>query len=72
MKTTGARALSDSQKTTILARAIAGAARARGSVTVRDGVQAGLSEREVSRLWDDATIEARRLEPRLPEMVLQP
>jgi hypothetical protein len=65
-------ALTDPAKTRILARAIATVAIARGAASLRDGVQAGLTEGEVSRLWDAALVEARRIEPRLPDMAVQP
>lgn len=64
--------LSDRSKTKILGHAIARAAATRGQVSILDGTQAGLSEAEVRLHWDDAVVEARAIEPRLPDMVLAP
>jgi hypothetical protein len=63
---------SDKLKTRILARAIVAAAEKRGSVVMMDGTQAGLSESDVSRLWDPALDLARRIEPGLSEMAVTP
>lgn len=56
-------AMSDDQKTTLLARAIAKAAASRGEVDIRDGMQAGLTEKETRVLFDAALALARRIDP---------
>jgi len=60
--------LSRSEKTRLLARAIVEAASKRGQVSVNDGVQAGLTRREVEAFYPSALEVARRIEPRLTAM----
>lgn len=59
---------SDSRKAQTLGRAIAAAAIARGTVTMDDCRQAGLSESDVNRLYDDSFKIARTLDPQLLEL----
>lgn len=67
-----ARQPSDKRKIEILGKAIADAAKARHAVSVLDGVQAGFSEAEVKRFWDDAMVEARAIFPGMAELAVQP
>jgi len=48
-----------------LADAIVSAFRARQTAAIQDGMQAGLSEKEVKQNWDAAMTRARTLEPRM-------
>lgn len=63
--------LSLNDKTKLLARAILSAAAARNSVSRQDGIQAGLTPREVDSLFPAALEVARAKEPRLLQMVAQ-
>lgn len=55
--------LNDAQKTALLARAIGNAVVQRGMFELRDGLQTGLSEIDVRRLFDGAMAKARANEP---------
>lgn len=68
-KKANTRPLTDADKARMLGGAIVEAFTSRGAVSIQDGTQAGLSRAEVERLWDDGMVEARRIEPRLPDMV---
>jgi hypothetical protein len=62
-------AFSLNHKAKLLARAILSAAAARGIVTLQDGIQSGLTRREVESLWPQALEIARATDARLPQMV---
>lgn len=66
------RAMDDAAKTALLARTIAASIACRHSFTERDGLQAGLTEAEVRRLYEPALAKARRIEPRLADMAATP
>lgn len=61
-------ALSKSAKTKLLARAIVDAAAKRGTVSLHDGIQAGLTRAEVEAHFGPAMEVARTMEPRLTGM----
>lgn len=61
--------LSLNQKTKLLAGAIIDAAAKRGIFSQKDGIQAGLTPREVESLFPAALEVARAREPRLTDMV---
>ena len=57
---------------TRLAKAIVRTARDhRRGFDAKDGQRAGFSEAEVTAFWDDAMIEARRIEPGIDDMTVQ-